>query len=146
MISYLRAGSKHKFLRIHTGRHDLPYFQSPLVDMQLSFFDAFLKKDDYGGWTTGKEPPVKFKVRRGTPPLGLFDETKTFSWRAESEWPPKRSQTQKLYLHPDKSLRSCSASQEGVLSYEGLMCVRYPILAECVALTCGSAVVTDTDL
>jgi predicted acyl esterase len=116
----MRAGSKYKFLRIHTGRHDLPYFQSPLVNMQLSFFDAFVKGDDYDGWKTGKEPPVRFAVRRGTPPLHLFDETNAFKWRAESEWPPKRAQNQTLYLQPDKTLGASQPSQKGVLSYDGL--------------------------
>jgi len=98
----------------------LPYFQSPLVEMQLSFFDAFVKGDDYDGWKTGKEPPIRFAVRRGAPPLGLFDETSSFKWRAESEWPLSRTQYQKLYLQADKTLASSKSSQEGTFSYEGL--------------------------
>ena len=120
VVSYLRAGSKYKFLRIHTGRHDLPYFQSPLVDMQLSFFDAFLKGDDHDGWKTGKEPPIRFAIRRGSPPLGLFDETSSFKWRAENEWPPSRTQYQKLYLQADKTLALGKASDTRTFSYEAL--------------------------
>ena len=116
----MRASSQYKFLRIHTGRHDLPYFQSPLVEMQLSFFDAFVKGDNHGGWKTGREPPVRFAVRRGTPPLRLLDETSVFKWRSEKEWPPKRAENKTLYLGSDKTLTPSLPSQDGVLSYNGL--------------------------
>ncbi|KIX01911.1 uncharacterized protein Z518_07850 [Rhinocladiella mackenziei CBS 650.93] len=122
VISYLRAGSKLKFLRIHTGRHvvDTPFYTSPYIDMQLSFFDCFLKGDDYDGWKSGKQPPVRFSVRRGMAPMGTLNESEVFPWRDEREWPPAQTRYEKFYLHADQSLGTCKPSSEGTLSYQGL--------------------------
>lgn len=117
----MRAGSKYKFLRIHTGRHDLPFYFSPYVDQMISFFDCFLKDNDYDGWKTGKEPPVRFAVRRGAAPIGMLDESKVYDWRAETEWPPARTKYEKIHLHPNKTLSARKPSTEGTLSYKGLM-------------------------
>ena len=117
-MGFLRAGSKYKFLRIHTGRHDLPYFYHPYIDTMVSFFDCFLRDDDHGGWKTGREPPVKYAVRRGTAPMGTLDESDIFQWRSEQEWPLTRTKYQKLHLHADQSLRAISPSMEGQLSYK----------------------------
>jgi predicted acyl esterase len=51
---YLYAGSEYKYLRLLTGRHDLPFYEKDNVAMQLSFLDAFLKGDDRAGWSTGE--------------------------------------------------------------------------------------------
>lgn len=120
MLGYLRAGSKYKFLRCHTGRHDLPYYYEPYVDQMVSFFDCFLKGDDHGGWMTGKEPPVKVTIRRGTAPMGTLDESKIFAWRSEEEWPIARTEYRKYYLTEDKTLSLKKPTAEGKLSYVGL--------------------------
>ncbi|KAH8807392.1 Alpha/Beta hydrolase protein [Xylogone sp. PMI_703] len=120
VISFMRTGSKHKFLRIHTGRHDLPFYTSPYVDTMLSFFDSFLKDNDYDGWKTGKQAPVRFAVRRGAADIGVLDESESYSWRDEREWPPARTKYETIYLHPNKTLGVSKPSVEGELSYRGL--------------------------
>lgn len=54
---YVHAGSEQKWLRVITGRHDLPFYYDQEVDIQLSFLDAFLKGEDRAGWTPGQAPP-----------------------------------------------------------------------------------------
>ncbi|KAI0572519.1 X-Pro dipeptidyl-peptidase protein [Pyrenophora tritici-repentis] len=56
---YAHAGSEFKYLRMITGRHDLPFYYKEEVEIQRSFLDAFLKGDDRVGWSVkGKLPPV----------------------------------------------------------------------------------------
>ncbi|KAK4551897.1 hypothetical protein LTR86_010798 [Recurvomyces mirabilis] len=64
---YINAGSAVKYLRLITGRHDLPFYGKEGVEMQLSFLNAFLKGIDDQGWTTGKASTVAYKVRKGNP-------------------------------------------------------------------------------
>ena len=87
----------------------------------VSFFDCFLKDDDYDGWKTGKEPPVRFAVRKGAAPMGSLDESKVFDWRGETEWPPTRTKYEKLYLQPNKSLHASKPTANITLSYKGLV-------------------------
>ncbi|CAI4212672.1 unnamed protein product [Parascedosporium putredinis] len=54
MEGYAHAGSAQKWLRVITGRHDLPFYYKEEVEVQRSFLDAFLKAEDRDGWTTGK--------------------------------------------------------------------------------------------
>ena len=86
----------------------------------VSFFDTFLKDDDHGGWKTGKQPPIKYVVRRGAACLGLLDESKEYGWRSEGEWPPSRTKYEQIYLHPDLFLKPEKLTNNGVLSYQGL--------------------------
>lgn len=88
--------------------------------MQLSFFDCFLKDDDYGGWKSGKQAPVRFSVRKGMAPMGTLNESEVFPWRDEAEWPLSRTRYEKFYFHADQSLVTCKPSSVGVLSYQGL--------------------------
>lgn len=87
----------------------------------VSFFDCFLKDNDYDGWKTGKEPPVRFAVRRGAAPMEVLDESNEHSWRAETEWPPARTRYEKIHLHPNKTLDESKPSVEGTLCYKGLV-------------------------
>jgi predicted acyl esterase len=98
------ASSKNKFLRMLTGRHDLPFYEDEHVDVQISFFDAFLKGEDRGGWTDGTRPPVDLILRKGN--VGYNDPTaeKAFQRRYEHEWPLARTQYTKYYLTPDRGL------------------------------------------
>lgn len=57
---YMLAGSPYKFLRVGSGRHDLPFYSDIEVETQRGFLSAFLKNDDYAGWTTGKQPKVTY--------------------------------------------------------------------------------------
>lgn len=116
----MRAGSKHKYLRIHTGTHDAPYYFTPAMNMQLSFFDCWLKDDDYGGWKTGKQAPVSFAVRKGDPGISVTDEKTDFKYRNEQEWPLARTVYQKVNLTLDKQLGAALQPGDGVLSYTAL--------------------------
>ncbi|KAK9234532.1 Alpha/Beta hydrolase protein [Lipomyces kononenkoae] len=120
ILGWMRAGSKHKYLRIHTGTHDAPFYHSPGIDLQLSFFDCWLKDDDYGGWKTGGQAPVSFAVRKGNPGIAAVEGEKSFKFRDEQEWPLARTVYQKMYLTSDKRLSKEPHLREGLLSYASL--------------------------
>jgi uncharacterized protein len=84
--AFMRAASKHKKLRIHSGTHVHPFYTEDGRREQLRFFDHWLKKIDNG---VMDEPPVKLAIRQGG------GEVK---WRFEHEWPLKRTQWTKFYL------------------------------------------------
>ena len=101
---YLNAGSKHKYLRLITGRHDLPFYSKENVEMQKSFLDAFLKGHDTGGWSTGEAPKVGLVLRKGN--VGYNDATaeKQYPYRYEHEWPISRTKYTKYFLTADRKL------------------------------------------
>ena len=90
------AGSKFKYLRTITGRHDLPFYYDEEVEVQRSFLDAFLKGEDQRGWSRpGEVPIVDLCIRKGAP--GYNDavaERTTFDRRSENEWPIHRTNYQ----------------------------------------------------
>ncbi|CAK7211655.1 hypothetical protein SCUCBS95973_001188 [Sporothrix curviconia] len=88
---FMRAGSKFKYLRCITGRHDLPFYHPDEVDVQISFLNAFLKGEDDRGWSfPGKVPAVSLAVRKGDPGFNNpAAELAAFSRREEPEWPVK---------------------------------------------------------
>jgi hypothetical protein len=94
--AFMRAASKHKKLRIHTGSHVHPFYTEEGRRDQLHFFDHWLKGIDNG---VMDEPPVKLAIRKGR------DE---IEWRDEHEWPLARTQWTKLYFdlsaHDDATL------------------------------------------
>ena len=101
---YLHAGSERKWLRMITGRHDLPFYYEQEVEIQRSFLDAFLKNQDRDGWTTGKIPPVDLVLRKGN--VGFNDPAaeRAYPRRVESEWPIARTQYTKWHLTPQNTL------------------------------------------
>ncbi|KAK1053621.1 hypothetical protein LTR74_016214 [Friedmanniomyces endolithicus] len=84
---YINAGSAVKYLRLITGRHDLPFYGKEGVEMQLSFLNAFLKGIDDQGWTTGKASTVAYKVRKGNPGYNTLQAESSFEWRTQPAWP-----------------------------------------------------------
>jgi predicted acyl esterase len=104
VMGYMHAGSKMKYLRFITGRHDLPFYYSEEVELQRSFLDAFLKGEDREGWSTGKAPKVSVVLRKGN--VGFNDAAKERAYvrRDEGEWPIARTKYTPFYLTPDKSL------------------------------------------
>lgn len=102
---YMNAGSRYKFLRTITGRHDLPFYSDTEVEIQKSFFSAFLKDDDHAGWKSGKQPKVSLVLRKS----GVKHDSpeaasgRVFTRRDETEWPLARTQYTKFYLGPDLS-------------------------------------------
>ncbi|KAM5350313.1 hypothetical protein ACJ41O_006818 [Fusarium nematophilum] len=121
ILGYLYAGSKYKFLRMNVGRHDLPFYDDDEVDLQKSFLSAFLKDDDYAGWTAGKQPPVNLTIRQGNPGYNNpAAEKAAFSRRDEKEWPLARTRYTRFYLAPDDTLVSEPSDAVARLSYSAL--------------------------
>lgn len=116
------AGSKFKYLRCITGRHDLPFYYNQEVEVQRSFLDAFLKGKDDRGWTVpGKVPAVDLVLRHGAPKYNCAeDELKTFPRRSENEWPIERTRYQKFHLTKEGGLVTKSPDRKGVLSYAAM--------------------------
>jgi hypothetical protein len=88
--AYMRAASKHKKLRIHTGSHVHPFYTEEGRQDQLRFLDYWLKGIDNG---VMNEPPVRLAIRKGR------DE---IEWRSEHEWPLARTQWTKLHFDLSK--------------------------------------------
>ena len=84
--AYMRAASKHKKLRIHTGSHVHPFYRDEARADQQRFFDYWLKGIDNG---VMDEPPVKLAIRHGADKV---------EWRNENEWPLARTQWTKFYF------------------------------------------------
>ncbi|KAF5971990.1 putative hydrolase, CocE/NonD family [Fusarium bulbicola] len=102
---YINAGSKFKYLRLITGRHDLPFYYEEEVEIQRSFLDAFLKGEDRIGWSEeGKVAPVSLVLRKGNVGFNDAEKEKAYPRREESEWPIARTQYKKLFLTPEQGL------------------------------------------
>lgn len=99
------AGSKFKYLRMITGRHDLPFYYAEEAEIQRSFLDAFLKGEDRVGWSVpGRVPPVSLVLRKGDVGYNDAQAERAFARRDENEWPIARTQYRKLYLTPRMGL------------------------------------------
>ncbi|KAI0105867.1 X-Pro dipeptidyl-peptidase protein [Daldinia grandis] len=119
---YLNAGSQHKYLRLITGRHDLPFYSKENVEMQKSFLDAFLKGHDTEGWSTGAAPKVGLVLRKGDVGYNDPEAEKQYRHRYEEEWPIPRTKYTKYFLTADKQLSEATAlpsssSTESSISY-----------------------------
>ncbi|RXG42823.1 hypothetical protein VDGE_09808 [Verticillium dahliae] len=122
---YLHAGSKLKYLRMVTGRHDLPFYYKEEVEVQRSFLDAFLKGEDRVGWSEpGKVSPVTLVLRKGDAGFNDAEKEKNFPRREEQEWPIARTQYTQFHLTPDLGLTPDAAheslSDRAKLSYRAL--------------------------
>jgi hypothetical protein len=84
--AFMRAASKHKKLRIHTGSHVHPFYTEEGRRDQLRFLDYWLKGIDNG---VMDEPPVRLAIRKGR------DE---IEWRDEAEWPLARTRWTKFHF------------------------------------------------
>ena len=102
---YNWAGSKNKWLRFITGRHDLPFYYAEEVEIQRGFLDCFLKDDDWAGWLPGRQPKVSVRLRKGN--KGINDAAREKEWeqRSEEEWPIARTEYVKFHLTPDKRMQ-----------------------------------------
>ncbi|KAJ4012020.1 hypothetical protein NW752_004415 [Fusarium irregulare] len=119
---YTHAGSKFKYLRLITGRHDLPFYYEEEVEIQRSFLDAFLKGDDRVGWSQeGKVAPVSLVLRKGNVGFNDAEKEKVYPRREESQWPLASTQYKKLFLTPDQGLSWGEPTTERKkLSYKAL--------------------------
>ncbi|KAK3403481.1 Alpha/Beta hydrolase protein [Sordaria brevicollis] len=105
VLGYMYAGSKFKYLRFITGRHDLPFYYKEQVEMQKSFLDAFLKGEDRDGWSVpGKVAPVEITLRKGNVGYNNTEKEKVYEKREEVSWPLPSTKYTKFYLRPDYSI------------------------------------------
>jgi predicted acyl esterase len=133
---FTHAGSEFKYLRMITGRHDLPFYYAEEVEIQRSFLDAFLKGEDHIGWSIkGKVPQVSLVLRKGDVGYNDAEAEKAFPRREENEWPIARTQYRKLYLTPDMELlwdgnKVLSQALPSKLTYEALGTIKQPRLIQ----------------
>ncbi len=89
---FYRAASKDKWLEAHGIEHWTHFYTDYGREIQLRFFDHFLKGSD-NDWKN--QPRVYLQVRH---------PGEVFSPRAEEDWPIPRTRWTEYYLHPDSSL------------------------------------------
>ncbi|KAI0471636.1 X-Pro dipeptidyl-peptidase C-terminal non-catalytic domain-containing protein [Xylariaceae sp. FL0804] len=127
---YAHAGSRFKYLRFITGRHDLPFYYPDEVELQRGFLDAFLKGDDRVGWSEpGRVPPVTVTLRKGNVGFNNAEAEKAFAKRAEDAWPIPRTRYTKYHLAPDRSLADAppaAAAETAQVSYKALGTLKDP--------------------
>lgn len=129
---YMWAGSKFKYLRFITGRHDLPFYYRKEVEVQKSFLDAFLKDDDKVGWSVpGKVSPVSVILRKGDVGFNNAEAENKYERREETEWPLKGTQYTKFYLTPEKTLSNDPPkATSDKISYDALGSLKDPKLVQ----------------
>ncbi|KAF2768446.1 putative hydrolase, CocE/NonD family [Teratosphaeria nubilosa] len=126
---FTHAGSKFKYLKFITGRHDLPFYYEEEVEIQRSFLDAFLKEEDRVGWSVeGKVPAVDLVLRRGD--VGFNDAKAEMAYprRQEAEWPIARTVYTNYYLTPAQALTTelDAATEARKLGYRALGSLNSP--------------------
>jgi predicted acyl esterase len=102
---FLRAGSRQKWLEVHGDTHFTLFYAKYGQDLQRKFFDRFLKGLD-NGWD--KRPKVLLNIRH---------PGEKFVPRAENEWPLKRTQWTKFFLHPNRTLDLRPPTEPAMLPY-----------------------------
>ncbi len=118
---YVNVGSRHKYLRFITGRHDLPFYIKECVDLQHSFLDAFLKGNDPQGWSRGEPPKIGYKVRIGDVGFNDTAAETAFPIKYAQEWPLPGTKYIKYYLTKDQTLiQSPPQGEQSQLSYQAL--------------------------
>jgi len=83
---YLAAGSRHKFLRVHSGDHVTPFYSMEGRLYQMRFLEQWLRGVDTG---ILREPPIRLAIRHGD---------SDYEWRYEYEWPLARTKWTPYYL------------------------------------------------
>jgi len=128
---YTWAGSKFKYLRFITGRHDLPFYYHDEVEVQKSFLNAFLKHTDTVGWSVpGKVAPVSIILRKGNVGFNNPKFEAKYQRREESAWPIPRTMYTKYYLGTDGSLSTSPNTSAGKVSYKALGSLEKPELVQ----------------
>ena len=105
---YVRSASEEKWLEVHGIEHWTHFYTDYGREMQLKFFNHFLKGED-SGWE--KQSKVFLQVRH----VG-----EKFVPREENEWPLARTDWKKFYLDTSNySLGEDSPSESSSASYDG---------------------------
>jgi hypothetical protein len=103
---YLRSAADQKWLEVHGIWHWTHFYTDYGRELQLRFFDHFLKGED-SGWS--EQPPVQLNIRH---------PGERFELRAEQEWPLARTDWSKLHLHPGDTLSWDAPAQDAEVAYE----------------------------
>ncbi len=104
---FYRSASPQKWLELHGLEHWTHFYTDYGRQLQLEFFDHFLKGED-NGWD--RRPPVLLQVRH----LDRFES------RSEDGWPIPRTRWTEMYLHPDLTLSGRPPADSAGLSFEAL--------------------------
>lgn len=125
---FMRAASKDKWLEVHGLEHWTHFYTDYGRELQLKFFDHFLKGEQ-NGWD--KQPKVQLQVRYPGENFGI---------RYEQEWPIARTEWTKLYLDPaGKALSKSPPKAAGKVDYDAAgdgVTFKLPTLTEDVEI-CG---------
>jgi uncharacterized protein len=106
---YVRSASRQKWIELHGLEHWTHYYTDYGRELQLRFFDHFLKGED-NGWD--REPRALLNIRH---------VDGSFTLRKENDWPIPRTQWTKLYLDlAGRSLVLQPAETEATLEYDAL--------------------------
>ena len=106
---YVRSGSPQKWLELHGLEHWTHYYTDYGRELQLRFFDHFLKGED-NGWD--REPRALLNIR---------DVHGGFRFRAEDDWPIPRTQWTRFYLDADtRGLTREPPAEERATAYRAL--------------------------
>ncbi|EEU37580.1 uncharacterized protein NECHADRAFT_53393 [Fusarium vanettenii 77-13-4] len=120
VLGWMRASSKYKFLHFIVGRHDLPFYYPESAELQLSFFNSFLKDNDADGWKTGQQPRVRLCLRKGEAGVDDPERERSFPSRDETDWPLPGTEYTKFFLTPENSLSKSPSAKSGPIQYDAL--------------------------
>ncbi|KAJ4351114.1 uncharacterized protein N0V89_006453 [Didymosphaeria variabile] len=120
VLGWMRASSQYKFLHFIVGRHDLPFYYDHSAKLQQSFFDAFLKDNDYDGWKSGEQPRVKLCLRKGDCGVDDPERELAFPTRGEADWPIPDTKYTKFFLNGSNELSESPKGEKKTFSYDAL--------------------------
>lgn len=105
---FLQSASHEKWLEVHGIEHWTQFYTDHGVNLQMRFFDHFLKGDD-NDWA--QQPPVQLQVRT----------VHGFVQRPEYEWPIARTHWTRLYLESARqTLTATPLGLEDTLQFDAL--------------------------
>ncbi|EXK24681.1 hypothetical protein FOMG_18599 [Fusarium oxysporum f. sp. melonis 26406] len=120
VLGWIRASSNYKFLHFIVGRHDLPFYYPESAELQLSFFNSFLKDDDTDGWKSGKQPRVRLTLRKGEAGVDDPERERGFPSRDEADWPLPGTNYTKFYLTSNNALSTKPSPSVSTIEYNAL--------------------------
>ena len=117
---FYRAASKQKWLEAHGIEHWTHFYTDYGRELQLRFFDHFLKDNPTADWD--QQPPVLLQVRH---------PGERFEPRAEQAWPIPRTQWTSYALGFEVGTLAPDGAAEGTISFDangdGLMFLTPPL-------------------
>ena len=105
--AFTQSPATQKWLEVHGLEHWTHFYTDYGRELQLQFFDHFLKGED-NGWA--ERPPVLLQIRH----VDRFEE------RIENEWPLARTEWTRAYLNPlTATLSTTPLAEAATVSYPG---------------------------